>query len=380
MSSSSSSSSSDVLLDVEFIRNEIIKQIKLNTFAKGDSFLADMERLLDSRIKFVCINERRYAVDSFNNGSYIHEGESEQPLINRASIAGYFRSPVGFIFRFHATSSEEIKCEVLHDIGNVSNSLLVKGLVYYEPAQFLLRRVSEEREFMSRLEPELSQIAKSLSARLPTRPDRVMIVSARIRNDSNGDQHRECFRVGIAEDCWGAGWMLNPLLVAESSDFLKMIQPEIEEFIQVRYRGFRFLSWDQQINIEPNARIPIDIRIDSSWKDNVEARAKQLVQHTKQVVQSSSSDSPKYFLYHISRAGQCGYDEYSDAVVIATSEAEARSIHPQEEHYVFKTEEWDGSGTMTWVEASSVIVEEIGVFTGVYSKEKRVICASFRAG
>ena len=81
-------------------------------------------------------------------------------------------------------------------------------------------------------------------------------------------------------------------------------------------------------------------------------------------------------IYLISQMKVQGYDIYDSAVVVAESEADARSIHPSgtDAPVVLSrsVETWD-----TWCSQRDVEVKEIGViFEGM---DRGVICASFNA-
>lgn len=80
-------------------------------------------------------------------------------------------------------------------------------------------------------------------------------------------------------------------------------------------------------------------------------------------------------LYHISQSVNTGYDTYSDAVVAAETENEARFTHPSE----YKNP-WDGEPEYydCWCAADKVNVRLIGVAAD-YIKPG-IICASFHAG
>ena len=80
-------------------------------------------------------------------------------------------------------------------------------------------------------------------------------------------------------------------------------------------------------------------------------------------------------LYLISRHDRCDYDEYSDAIVAAKSEDEARLIHPstlQDESWVTKKD------YSSWVPPHNVVVQLVGHATKEI--KKGVVCASFHAG
>lgn len=78
-------------------------------------------------------------------------------------------------------------------------------------------------------------------------------------------------------------------------------------------------------------------------------------------------------LYFISQNVVSGYDTYSDAVVAALNEADAKNTHPD------GRKEWDGkieyySG---WSKANDVNVKLIGI--AIAHLPAGVICASFNA-
>ena len=91
-------------------------------------------------------------------------------------------------------------------------------------------------------------------------------------------------------------------------------------------------------------------------------------------------------LYHLTQNVVTGYDTYSDCIVCAESEEEARNIHPSEfrkgydGHWWFQYEtgeeiDDDGGG---WCKISEVKVREIG--TANHNIEVGLICSSFHAG
>ena len=101
-------------------------------------------------------------------------------------------------------------------------------------------------------------------------------------------------------------------------------------------------------------------------------------------------------LYLIGQNINCGYDTYDSAVVIATSEEEARRIHPSK-HYIFVNGVWnfwvwkDGKKLMSpcdpeqgwgpygeWTTPENVTVTCIGDAT--QGQVGDVVCASFNAG
>ena len=79
------------------------------------------------------------------------------------------------------------------------------------------------------------------------------------------------------------------------------------------------------------------------------------------------------------------YDTFSDAVVAAESEDEARNTHPQgyvwrddEWQFQFASGDWAKAGMNTWAHRDLVKVELIG--EAIESVKVGVICASFHAG
>lgn len=81
-------------------------------------------------------------------------------------------------------------------------------------------------------------------------------------------------------------------------------------------------------------------------------------------------------LWLISQNKNTDYDTYSDAVVAAETEEEARKIHPHNGKCVnWWNEEW---GMDDWTKPENVKVKLIG--TAKDGTKKGVICASFHAG
>lgn len=79
-------------------------------------------------------------------------------------------------------------------------------------------------------------------------------------------------------------------------------------------------------------------------------------------------------LYHISQTEEKGYDTYSDAVVCASSEEEARNIHP---NYNLDNP-WQSSWHCWCKSPDQVVVKYLGEATeGI---EKGIICSSYHAG
>jgi len=78
-------------------------------------------------------------------------------------------------------------------------------------------------------------------------------------------------------------------------------------------------------------------------------------------------------IYLITQDVVCGYDTYDSAVVVAESEEDARTIHPEGGHTAS-----EGSGGHTWCLQKDVEVQRIGV--ACEGEGRGVICASFNAG
>lgn len=98
-------------------------------------------------------------------------------------------------------------------------------------------------------------------------------------------------------------------------------------------------------------------------------------------------------LYHIKRKDKYDYDEYSDAVVVASSEAKAKLIHPNKRLDAVYTTEWrnnrwvetkngkviDDDPYRDWTEPTNIEATLVGK-AQPHLKEGLVICASFHAG
>lgn len=81
-------------------------------------------------------------------------------------------------------------------------------------------------------------------------------------------------------------------------------------------------------------------------------------------------------IYLISRTDSYGYDEYSDAVVVAKSEEEARKIHPSD---LVEGDSWTAEENYgSWISPDKVEVTLIGKATKGIGKG--IVCASFHAG
>ncbi len=81
-------------------------------------------------------------------------------------------------------------------------------------------------------------------------------------------------------------------------------------------------------------------------------------------------------LFLISQTENEGYDTYSDAVVCAESEEDAKKIHPSDYKDEEVTEEEEKYGT--WTTLSNVDAEYIG--EAKEGSERGVVCSSFHAG
>lgn len=82
-------------------------------------------------------------------------------------------------------------------------------------------------------------------------------------------------------------------------------------------------------------------------------------------------------LYLIKQNMNCGYDTYDSAVVIANSEEEAKTIHPQ--GYRWENGSWNTKWSFNaWCAPEHVAVELIGTATS--GEAGNVIIASFNAG
>lgn len=82
-------------------------------------------------------------------------------------------------------------------------------------------------------------------------------------------------------------------------------------------------------------------------------------------------------LYHISQNVNNDYDTYSDLVVCANSENEARNIHPSS----YKEDPWNNTTCFdnSWCKSpDEVIVEYIG--EAASHVKSGIICRSFHAG
>lgn len=81
-------------------------------------------------------------------------------------------------------------------------------------------------------------------------------------------------------------------------------------------------------------------------------------------------------LYLIQQDINNDYDTYDRAVVIATSEEEARTIHPA--GYRWEDDKWSVTDINTWCHPEHVTVKCIGIT--LLGQVGDVICASFNAG
>jgi hypothetical protein len=81
-------------------------------------------------------------------------------------------------------------------------------------------------------------------------------------------------------------------------------------------------------------------------------------------------------LYHISQSQNNEYDTFSDLIVAAESEEEARGIHPEASPW--KTDPWNDNYGCWCKSPDQVKVEYIG--EAAKHIEKGIVCASFHAG
>jgi len=90
-------------------------------------------------------------------------------------------------------------------------------------------------------------------------------------------------------------------------------------------------------------------------------------------------------IFRIYQGVNQNYDTYSSAIVVASCEAEARSIHPQGDltwdpglgKWCYTDDPDQESWSNSWVSPDAVEVELVGV---AHSPGKRILCASFHAG
>lgn len=80
-------------------------------------------------------------------------------------------------------------------------------------------------------------------------------------------------------------------------------------------------------------------------------------------------------LYHISQSYNKGYDTYSDMVVCAESEDDAKSIHPNEQ-YGYVGDLWKSDSWCRYPdEVTAIYLGEADALL-----KRGIICASFHAG
>lgn len=87
------------------------------------------------------------------------------------------------------------------------------------------------------------------------------------------------------------------------------------------------------------------------------------------------------WLWHVHAQGPefkyLDYDTYSDFVVVAKSEEDARNTHPHD------NESWDSPYDTTWIKSTDkhlLTVTCLGLCTNETLKQGHVVCASFHAG
>ena len=95
---------------------------------------------------------------------------------------------------------------------------------------------------------------------------------------------------------------------------------------------------------------------------------------------------PLLSLFHVTRIGRTGYDEYSDFICSAPDHQTAQEMHPNG-HCTWEAGKWrEGDGEVlcdghTWVaEPSDTNVVEIGLANAFYSEHPTMVCHSFNAG
>lgn len=81
-------------------------------------------------------------------------------------------------------------------------------------------------------------------------------------------------------------------------------------------------------------------------------------------------------IYLISQAYNKGYDTYDSAIVVARSEKEAQSIHPESKNYRPSS----NAHSETWCSSEHVSVTLIGTLTNPDYKAGMVVSSSFNAG
>jgi hypothetical protein len=86
-------------------------------------------------------------------------------------------------------------------------------------------------------------------------------------------------------------------------------------------------------------------------------------------------------LYLIKQDTNNDYDTYDSAIVVATSEEEARTIHPAGHRWVSENEKWNAKWRVqnSWTNPENVEVQLIGTANSD-AKAGDVILASFNAG
>jgi len=86
----------------------------------------------------------------------------------------------------------------------------------------------------------------------------------------------------------------------------------------------------------------------------------------------------KKFLYRISQKVNNGYDTYDSAVVVATSEDDARTIHPHAYENIVNDKKYWSNDWVEYNDRHEIKVEYIGVADS--EQLRGVILASFNAG
>jgi hypothetical protein len=90
-------------------------------------------------------------------------------------------------------------------------------------------------------------------------------------------------------------------------------------------------------------------------------------------------------IFRISQTSNKEYDAYSSAIIVASSESEARGVHPQGDltwnsqlgKWCYADDPTVISWSNSWVNPDDVEVELVGV---AHQPGKRILCASFHPG
>lgn len=86
----------------------------------------------------------------------------------------------------------------------------------------------------------------------------------------------------------------------------------------------------------------------------------------------------RMYLWLISQGNNTGYDTFDSAVVVASTQEIARTVHPR--HGVQNHGASEPHDLYDWTTPDLVIVKCVGIADRKYTKEGEIICASFNAG